>query len=179
MLQLFGFDRIGVVVGDLYFLDPVQKAGQEGAEHGVRLEVRMLEPGELKGSIYSSRPISVGPPVWRADLLETVDGAPGSLDRAHHHPRMQDWEPRGRVFDVDMTADPVAWVGRQLSDLEGMLERAGIDVDAPLAADADSLRAAVPDVQRAVTTMLDEVKAGRLGKAPDGAQPDGARVSWL
>jgi hypothetical protein len=179
MLQLFGFDRIGVVVGDLYFLDPVQKAGQEGAEHGVRLEVRMLEPGELKGSIYSARPISVGAPVWRADLLETVDGPPGSLDRAHHHPRMQDWEPRGRVFDVGMTADPVGWIGRQLSDLEGMLERAGIDVDAPLAADADSLRAAVPDVQRAVTTMLDEVKAGRLGKAPDSENLAGARISWL
>ncbi|MBO0825923.1 MAG: hypothetical protein J2P27_19020, partial [Actinobacteria bacterium] len=77
MLQLFGFGRIGVVIGDLYFLDPVQKAGQEGAEHGVRLEVRMLEPGELKGSPYSARPISIGAPVWRADLLETVDGTPG------------------------------------------------------------------------------------------------------
>ncbi len=179
MLQLFGFDRIGVVLGDLYFLDPVQKEGQEGAEHGVRLEVRMLEPGEPKGSVYSARPISIGAPVWRADLLETVDGVPGSLNRAHHHPRMQDWEPRGRVFDADLTADPVGWVGKQLSDLEGLLERAGIDVDAPLAADAGSLRAAVPDVQRAVTAMLAAVTAGRLGTAPAGEELTGARISWL
>jgi hypothetical protein len=179
MLQLFGFDRIGVVVGDLYFLDPVQKPGQEGAEHGVRLEIRMLEPGELKGSLYSSRPISVGAPLWRADLLETVDGVAGSFDRTHHHPRMEDWEPRGRVFDAELSADPVGWVGKQLSDLEGLLERAGVDVDAALAADADRLRATVPDVQRAVTTMLDEVKAGRLGAAPDGEALTGARISWL
>jgi hypothetical protein len=179
MLQLFGFDRVGVVIGDLYFLDPVPKKGQEGAEHGVRLEVRMLEPGELKGSIYSARPISVGAPVWRADLLETVDGPPGSLNRAHHHPRMSDWEPRGRTFDEELTADPVAWVGKQLSDLEGLLERAGVDVDATLAADADSLRGAVPDVQRAVTFLLDQVKAGRLGTAPAGEELTGARISWL
>jgi hypothetical protein len=179
MLQLFGFDRIGVVIGDLYFLDPVQKEGQEGAEHGVRLEVRTLEPGELTGSIYSARPISIGAPVWRADLLETVDGPPGSLDRAHHHPRMSDWEPRGRVFDAELTADPVGWVGKQLSDLEGLLERAGVEVDAALAADAESLRRAVPDVQRAVTSMLEQVKAGRLARAPAGEELTGARISWL
>jgi hypothetical protein len=179
MLQLFGFDRIGVVVGDLYFLDPVQKVGQEGAEHGVRLEVRMLEPGELKGSIYSARPIGIGAPVWRADLLETVDGSPGSLNRAHHHPRMSDWEPRGRTFDEELNADPVGWVGKQLSDLEGLLERAGVDVDDMLAADADRLREAVPDVQRVVTGMLADVQAGRLGAAPAGEELTGARISWL
>jgi hypothetical protein len=179
MLQLFGFDRIGVVVGDLYFLDPVQKEGQEGAEHGVRLEVRMLEPGELTGSIYSARPISVGAPVWRADLLETVEGPAGTLNRAHHHPRMSDWEPRGRVFDPELTADPVGWVGKQLSDLEGLLERAGVAVDATLANDADSLRGAVPEVQRAVTSMLEQVKAGQLGTAPAGEELTGARISWL
>jgi hypothetical protein len=179
MLQLFGFDRIGIVIGDLYFLDPVQKEGQEGAEHGVRLEVRMLKPGELRGSIYSARPISIGAPVWRADLLETVDGPPGSLNRAHHHPRMSDWEPNGRTFDEELTADPVAWIGKQLSDLEGLLDRAGVDVDATLAADADSLRGAVPEVQRAVSAMLAQVKEGRLGTAPADEELSGARISWL
>jgi hypothetical protein len=179
MLQLFGFDRIGIVIGDLYFLDPVQKEGQEGAEHGVRLEVRMLEPGELRGSIYSARPISIGAPMWRADLLETVDGPPGSLNRAHHHPRMSDWEPNGRTFDEELTADPVAWIGKQLSDLEGLLDRAGVDVDATLAADADSLRGAVPEVQRAVSAMLAQVKEGRLGTAPADEELSGARISWL
>src|SRR4051794_37510899 len=42
MLYAFGFEHIGVVVSDLYFLDPNPSVGQEGAERGVRLEVRML-----------------------------------------------------------------------------------------------------------------------------------------
>jgi len=179
MLQVFGFDRIGVVIGDIYFIDPTPAKGQEGPERGVRLEVRMLQPGELTGSIYSARPISIAEPVWRADLLESADGPPGSLNRAHHHPNMRDWEPGKRVFDRALSSDPVGWVGTMLSDLEGLLDRAGIDVDAALAADAENLRGAVPEVQRAVTGMLDRVKAGELGKPPDGDDLTSARVSWL
>jgi hypothetical protein len=178
MLQVFGFDRVGVVVGDIYFVDPNPRAGQEGAERGVRLEVRMLQPGDLKGSIYSARPIEVAAPVWRADLLETADGTPGSLNRAHHHPGMKGWEPGRRVFDPALTADPVGWVGAQLADLEGLLSEAGIQVDATLAADAASLRSMVPEVQRAVSAMLDKVKAGQLAQAPDG-EIAMARVGWL
>ena len=179
MLQVFGFDRIGVAVGDLYFIDPAPAKGQEGPEHGVRVEVRMLEPGELSGSIYSARPISIAEPIWRADLLESTDGVPGSLNRAHHHPNMRDWEPGKRVFDRDLSSDAVGFVGAMLSDLEGLLGRAGVEVDAALAADARSLRGAVPEVQRAVATMLDQVKAGQLGTAPDGDDLTSARVSWL
>ena len=32
MLYAFGFDRIGVVASDLYFVDPTPGPGQEGAE---------------------------------------------------------------------------------------------------------------------------------------------------
>ena len=54
MFYAFGFERVGVVMGELYFVDPNPLPGQEGAERGVRLEVRLIEPGELKGSIYSN-----------------------------------------------------------------------------------------------------------------------------
>jgi hypothetical protein len=179
MLQVFGFDRIGVVVGDIYFIDPAPAKGQEGPEHGVRIEVRMLQPGELTGSIYSARPITVAEPVWRADLLESVDGAAGSFNRTHHHPHVSGWEPGHRVFDRELSADPVGWVGTKLADLEDLLSQAGIEVDATLAADAEKLRSAVPDVQRAVTTMLEQVQAGLLGTAPEGDDLTSARVSWL
>ena len=99
MLYAFGFERVSVLLSDLYFIDPAPLEGQESAERGVRLEVRMLERGELKGSIYSAQPIGIGQPVWRADLLESVDSPPGSLDRAHHHPEVTGWEPGHRVFD--------------------------------------------------------------------------------
>jgi hypothetical protein len=179
MLQVFGFDRIGVVLGDIYFIDPAPGKGQEGPERGVRLELRMLQPGDLTGSIYSSRPITIAEPVWRVDLLESADGPPGSLNRAHHHPAMRNWEPHKRVFDQGLSSDPVGWVGTMLADLEGLLGNAGIELDAGLAADAEKLRASVPEVQRAVSGMLDKVKAGELGTAPDGDGLTFARASWL
>jgi hypothetical protein len=54
MLHLFGFEKIGVVVGDLYFVDPKPIPGHESPERGVRLEVRFLEKGTVPGSIYAA-----------------------------------------------------------------------------------------------------------------------------
>ncbi|HUZ54166.1 MAG TPA: hypothetical protein VMU94_16780 [Streptosporangiaceae bacterium] len=179
MLYAFGFERIGVLVSDLYFVDPRPAPGQEGAERGVRLEVRMLGQGDLKGSIYSARPIEVGEPVWRADLLEAADGPPGSLNRAHHHPAFNGWEPGQRVFDRGLSAGPVEWVGEQLSDLGALLDRAGVNTDGAFAADAESLRACVPQIKATVQGLLDRIKAGELATAPAGDEPESARVSWL
>ena len=138
MLYAFGFERVGVLVSDMYIVLPNPRPGQEGAERGVRIEVRLLERGELQGSIYSARPIEVGQPVWRADLLEAVDGPPGSLNRAHHHPAFRGWEPGRRVFDADLTAGPVQFVGDQLADLEGLAERASLTVDEQFLNDAEA-----------------------------------------
>jgi len=179
VLYAFGFERIGVVVSDLYFVDPRPLPGQEGAERGVRLEMRMLGQGDLKGSIYSARPIEVGQPVWRADLLEAADGPPGSLNRAHHHPRFNGWEPGSRVFDQRLSAEPVQWVSEQLSDLGALLERAGVPDDDSFAADAESLRGCVGEIMAAVQGLLDRVKAGELATAPAGGQADSVRISWL
>jgi len=179
VLYAFGFDRIGVLVSDLYFVDPRPAPGQEGAEHGVRIEVRMLGLGELKGSIYSARPIEVGRPVWRADLLEAVDGPPGSLNRAHHHPAFDGWEPGNRVFDRGLSSGPVQWVAEQLSDLGALLERAGVSADGEFAADAESLRGAAPEITAVVRSLLERINAGELATPPAGDEPEFARVSWL
>jgi len=109
MLYAFGFERVGVLVGDLYFVDPRPTRGQEGAEHGVRVELRVLERGALKGSIYSAQPIEVGRPIWRADLLESVAGHPGSFDRTHHHPVFRDWDPSSRVFVREPPIRSAGW----------------------------------------------------------------------
>lgn len=177
MLYAFGFERVGVVVGDLYFLNPRPEPGQEGAERGVRIEVRMLELGEAEGSIYAARPILVGRPLWRGDLLESVAGEPGSLDRAHHHPRFRGWEPGGRQFVAEMSAAPLDFVAGRLADLEGMLGQAGI---APSdVADADALRRAAPEIVDAVRRLLEGVRAGDLARAPEGHDSVSARVGWL
>ena len=178
MLYAFGFDRIGVVLSDLYFIDPRPKPGQEGAEQGVRLEVRLLELGDLQGSIYSARPISIARPIWRADLLESVDN-PGTLDRAHHHPRFRGWEPGARNFVEEMSADPVAWVGSRLADLAGLLDEAGVSVDEVGPRDFDDVRDAVPEIVDGLKRLLDGVRAGRLAQPSSDGDGTSARVSWL
>jgi hypothetical protein len=180
MLYGFGFERLGVVASDLYFLDANEKPGQGGAERGVRLEVRLLDRAELEGSVYSAQPIGIGLPVWRADLLETVAGPPGSFDRTHHHPRFDAWEPGGRCFVLELSADPLGWVAAKLADLDGLLEEAGIaDRVEIAAADGDELRRAVPDIIEAVGRLLERVRAGELARPPAHRPLVAARTGWL
>ena len=178
MLYAFGFDRIGVLVSDLYFVDPNPGKGQEGPERGVRLEVRMFERGKLNGSIYSAQPISIDRPIWRADLLESVAGPPGSFDRTHHHPAFRGWEPGRRRFVDELTADPLGWVRDRLSDFDGLLEQAGISPDEVDPADAGSLKERVPEILDATRRLLDRVRSGELAQPP-ADELVSARVGWL
>ncbi len=177
MLYAFGFETVGVVVGDLYFVDPDPLPGQESPERGVRIEVRLLLRKDLPGSIYSAQPIVVDRPVWRADLLESV-GSPGSFDRTHHHPRFAGWEPGERQFEEEMTADPLGFVGSELADLPAVLDRAGIDPREVPATDADALRRSVPEILEAAGRLLERVRSGELARPPEEAVTS-ARVGWL
>jgi hypothetical protein len=179
MLYVFGFDRIGVVVGDLYFVDPDPLPGQEGAEQGVRVELRLLERTPLQGAIYSAQPIAVDRPLWRADLLESVEN-PGSLDRAHHHPTFDGWDPCDREFVPELSVDPVGWVGTRLSDLDGLLGSSAGRAGMVGPGDADELRVAVPQILDAIRRLLDRVGEGQVAGAGVGADDRGSvRVSWL
>jgi hypothetical protein len=180
MLQAFVFERVGVVVGDLYFLDPDPGPGQEGAEHGVRLELRAFDRGALRGTIYSATPIAAGRPIWRVDLLESVDGKPGSFNRTHHHPSFNPvtWDPGRRVYERELSADPLGWLAGQLADLPGILERAGVPRDAADPADADGLNDLKDAIVGVTGMLLDKVRAGELGNAPAG-DGDFYRTGWL
>ena len=164
MLCAFGFQQIGVLLSDVYVDDPRPSHGQLGAEHGVRLELRVLERDELKGSQYSAQPISIGQPIWRVDLLETVAGEPGSFDRTHHHPAFTGWEPGRRVFVRELSADPIAWLASKLSDLPEVLKEAGVSADVAGPDDAEELRRAVPDILDTTERMLGRVRSGELGR---------------
>jgi hypothetical protein len=171
-----------VVAGDLYFVDPAPEPGQEGAERGVRLEVRLLERPPISGSIYAAQPIVIDRPVWRADLLESVAGGPGTFDRTHHHPTMRGWEPGRRRFEEAMTADPIGWLTAQLSDLPGLLERAELPMDVAGPDDARELAAAAPKIAAAVADLLAKVREGELARVPEGvdsSELESARFSWL
>jgi hypothetical protein len=179
MLQAFVFERVGVVVGDLYFLDPDPLPGQEAAEHGVRLELRVFGRGDLKGTIYSAMPIEVGRPIWRVDLLEAVDGQPGSFNRTHHHPRFNGWDPTPRQFLRELSSDPLGWLAGQLADLPAVLDRAGVPPEVADPADAASLRDIAPAIVGVTGMMLDKVRAGELGLPPADDAVDSIRNGWL
>lgn len=179
MLYLLGFDRVGVVIGDLYFVDPEPIPGQESPERGVRLEVRILDQGTVEGTIYAARPIAIGRPVWRADLLESVDGPYGSFDRTHHHPRFEDWEPGGRAFVTELSVDPLPWVGHALSDLEALLVASGMTLADVGPDDPVLLREAVPEILETIARLLERIKRGELATAPTMGDLSSVRASWL
>lgn len=179
MLYAFGFERLAVVVGDLYFVNPRPLAGQEGAERGVRLELRLLERRPLEGGIYSAQPIGVDRPIWRVDLLESVESPPGSLDRAHHHPAFDGWEPGKRYFVPELSEAPVEWLAAQLADADAVLARAGVAPGTVGPGDVGSLRAAALEIVDCVRRLLDRVASGELGRPDDDRELVSARIGWL
>ncbi|MEU5582195.1 hypothetical protein ABZ791_23450 [Streptomyces huasconensis] len=182
MLYAFAFERVGVVVSDLYFLDPKPLQGQETPERGVRLEMRVFESGELTGSLYAARPITIGRPLWRVDLLQDAAAAPNTFDRTHHHPNIVGWEPGPRTFVKELSDDPLAWLSSKLTDIPGLLREAGISPDEISAADADSLRTAAPEIVDTVRRVLERVWAGELARPTtdvDAGAVTSMRASWL
>ena len=178
MLAAFGFDAMGVVVGDMYFVDPNPNEGQETPERGVRLELRLVDRDKPQGSIYAGVPISFTRPVWRVDLFGSTESPPGTLDRAHHHPRFNGWEPGRRNFVPELSADPVGGLTGQLADPAAVLERAGVEPGEVSDADKAGLAAAAPEIVAAVKRMLDGVRDGDL--APSPPEPvAAARTGWL
>ncbi|MBX9640203.1 MAG: hypothetical protein K2X97_10870 [Mycobacteriaceae bacterium] len=178
MLAAFGFETLGVVVGDMYFVDPSPMTGQETPERGVRLELRLVDRADPKGSIYAGIPITFTRPVWRVDLFGSTESPPGTLDRAHHHPRFDGWEPGRRHFVPELSADPVSWLAGQLADPAAVLERAGVDISDVTVADVTGLAASAPEIVATVKRMLDGVRDGQL--APSPPEPvAAARTGWL
>ena len=178
MLAAFGFETLGVVVGDMYFVDPAPLAGQETPERGVRLELRLVDRAEPQGSIYAGIPVAFTRPVWRVDLFGSTESPPGTLDRAHHHPRFNGWEPGPRNFVAELSADPISWLTDQLADPAAVLARAGVATDEVTKGDETGLAAAAPEIVAAVKRMLDGVRDGEL--APPPAEPiAAARTGWL
>ena len=178
MLAAFGFETLGVVVGDMFFVDPSPMTGQETPERGVRLELRLVDRAKPQGSIYAGVPIAFNRPVWRVDLFGSTESPPGTLDRAHHHPRFDGWEPGRRHFVPELSADPVSWLADQLADPAAVLARAGVEPDAVTEADKTGLAAAAPEIVAAVKRMLDAVREGELAPAPPEPVA-AARTGWL
>jgi hypothetical protein len=150
MIHAFVFDEIAVLVRPWHEpMDP--------PEHGTRVEVRLLADEPHRGSRFAAQRFSIDQPVFRADLFDEVDGPPANLAKAHFHSGFDGVEPRIREWPPRVREEPLRWLADELSDLPGMLARAG--VEAP-SADADALRAAIPDVCAAVEATWADVRSG-------------------
>jgi hypothetical protein len=114
------------------------------------------------------------------DLLEAVDGKPGSFNRTHHHPRFtRRWDPVSRHFERELSQDPLGWLSGQLCDLPGILDRAEVPQDIADPSDAASLKEMAPAIVNVAGMMLDKVRAGELGLAPQGDGAKLIRSGWL
>ena len=154
MRQAFVFEGVTVLVGPWH--EPMSPP-----ERGTRVEVRLLEQEEERGSPSAAERVVIDQPVFRADLFDQTNAPAGNLRAAHYHPAFEGIEPCSRTWDEAIQEDPTGWLARELRDLPGMLERSGCDVGdaAWLPGDTDALRAAVPSVVAAVEATWAEVRA--------------------
>jgi hypothetical protein len=115
MERIWIFGDIAVCVERIDFLDPAVAHEPDARERGVRVELRPVTTSR-DGSIYCSTTTTVARGSCRFDLLES---RPGAADRMHWHPSMRDGEPGERVFDEQLSADPVGWLGERLREAAG------------------------------------------------------------
>jgi hypothetical protein len=154
MLHAFVFENVAVLVGP--WNEPV-----EPPEQGTRIEVRLTESQRRRGSFSAAQRVVIDQPVFRADLFDRMDSPPGNLLSAHFHPNFDGVEPCDRVWRDEIKHDPTGWLTDELSDLEHLLHRAGVEVTdaASVARDAHALRAAIPAVVAAVTATWNAIRS--------------------
>jgi phosphohistidine phosphatase len=63
-----------------------------------------------------------------------------------------------------MSDDPFGWLGDRLADLDGLLAPAGFPAAAAGPGDAESLRAAAPEIVDVTRRLLGRVRDGELGR---------------
>src|SRR3984957_8159775 len=172
MLYLYGFEQICVLASDVFFVDPSPADEQEGAESGVRVEIRQLERLPLRASIYSAQPIAADTPLLRFDLFESFPYGKGTRDRVHWHPTFDGWDPSWRAFDPELSADPLGWLRESLSDLERLL-------DAPGHCDAVAVAERSDEIVTTVARLWDRVRSGDLDPPAGWTAEQAYRLGWL
>ena len=93
---------------------------------------------------------------------------PGATTARTTIPACRGYEPSRREWDDALADDPIEWVGKQLSDLDALVELSDIDPGEIDADDARQLREAVPEILERTRTLLARVHAGELGQPPKG-----------
>ncbi|GAA2794974.1 hypothetical protein [Saccharopolyspora taberi] len=161
MLHGYIFDRVSVLLRDMHF-ENTRQANDEGPEKGVRVELRLREPQDWRGSEFAAQRVVLDQPVWRADIFVAVGSPPDSFDRTHYHSRFEGLEPVSREWSDELTQQPFEWLRDELGDLTGVLERAGVADDGISEADGAELRRAAPEIAARAREVFGQVQAGEL-----------------
>ena len=154
MLTSFVYSRVAVLVRHWFEIGLTDGV----LEHGARLELRLLEPQNHRGTESAAQRFVIDRPVWRADLFDRLDRPAGTFSAAHFHPRFDDTEPSDRVFREELTADPWAWATDQLSDLDAVAAAAGLAPDAV----GDDAR----DVREQAAVIVGAARSARARRVP-------------
>ncbi|MQA86377.1 MAG: hypothetical protein GEV03_17520 [Streptosporangiales bacterium] len=141
MLQAFVYNEVAVLVRHWFEID----LADSHLEHGARIELRRLDAQPHRGSESAAQRILLDQPVWRADLFDRIDGAPGAFEAAHFHPRFDGVEPSERHWADVVKAQPWEWLQGQLSDVGELAVTAGVTLRDPTA-DAAQVRADAPAI---------------------------------
>ena len=129
----------------------------EEVDAGARIDVRRAEPYEGRAHRdgaegYRVLPVGDGG-IWRIDLSKRIDGDVPE-QRFHHHPNFVDGDVGPRVFDEELSADPLNWVERELLNLPKRLADNGL-TELQESMDIDELRKAMPMIRLAVESSLE------------------------
>lgn len=135
MLRALLFTKVAVIVRHWFEIGLADGV----MEHGVRLELRLLNAEPHRGTESAAQKFVIDRPVWRADLFDRLDQPAGTFSAAHYHPTFEENEPCARVFRPEVTADPWSWTASQLSDVGALCEANRIPVEA-VRVDIDAVR---------------------------------------
>ena len=133
MQHIVALQRTAVVVRHWFEID----LQDSSMEHGVRIELREIPARQRRGSESAAQLTMIDRPLWRADLFDRHEDAPGSFGAAHFHPQFHGNEPCPRVWDPRLNDDPWRWLEVQFAHLGVVDGRDGWAVDAE---DTDDLR---------------------------------------
>ena len=126
MLRAFIFTQVAVIVRHWFEIGLADGV----MEHGVRLELRLLDSQTHRGTQSAAQRVVVDRPVWRADLFDRLDQPAGTFSAAHYHPIFEGNEPCARVFRPEVNADPWSWTTSQLSDIGALCEASQVPIEA-------------------------------------------------
>jgi hypothetical protein len=150
MIRAFVFSQSAVFVRHWFEIDQ----DDSSMEHGARIELRRLDVQPQRGSGAAAQKYVIDQPLWRVDLFDRLDAPPGNYKVAHYHPSFDGCEPSDREFKVDLTADPLAWVTKRLSDIPATYAESGFALGPGQSNDAKLIHADVTAIVDAIAGYL-------------------------